>query len=76
MGGESEVLSADLLDTLSLSYRVPTQVLHRLSEIAQRGAGSIKKSSKAGEAIRAMCTCTVFNGVYELVKLANMDVLP
>lgn len=74
MGGESEVLGAEVLDTLSLRYRVPAQSLHQLSEIAQRGAGSIKKSSKAGEAIRAMCTCVVFNGVYELVKLAGSDV--
>lgn len=74
MEDESVAISSDVLDALSFEYNVPGLVLNQLSEIAQRGRATLNKNTRTGASMRAMCTCTVFNGVFELVKLAESDV--
>lgn len=69
----TEVITADAMDSLQFSYGVPTRTLNEVSAIAQRTGNALSRQTKAGETARALITCTIIKGVYELVKMANSE---
>ena len=62
------------LDALEDSYNLTALTRQDLWGIAKRYKNKLAATSKAGESVRAMITCTAFNATYEITKLMNADI--
>ena len=64
----------EALDVLENDYKLTALSRQDLWNIAKRYKNKLVATSKAGESVRAMITCTAFNSTYEVVKLMNAEV--